>query len=121
MNLQSLGPLANAEDVRRKLQKLKLVFGAILLEAQNRNVDSPRRIEKCFPRKEDQEKLNKILDPQNGLYMTQAAQLTAGIEASDFDRIIAALRQLSNINKTLMVMSAVRLQELATDKEGDLV
>jgi hypothetical protein len=121
MNLQSLGPLANAEDVRRKLQKLKLVFGAILLEAQNRNVDCPRRIEKCFPRKEDQEKLNKILDPQKGLYITQAKQLSAGIDASDFDSIIAALRQLRNINKTLLVMSAVRLQELATDKEGDLV
>lgn len=53
--------------------------------------------------------------------MTQAAQLTAGIDASDFDRIIAALRQLRNINKTLLVMSAARLQELAADKEGDLV
>ena len=121
LNLQSLGTHAKAEEVRRKVQKFKLAFGAILLEAMNRNLDSPRRIEKCFARPEDREKLQQILNPQNGLYLTQAGQLSAAMDAPDLDRMIDALHQLRNINKTLLVMSAARLRELAMEKEGDLV
>ncbi len=121
LNLQSMGPNSSVYDVRRKVQKFKLAYGSILLEALNRNVDSPRRIEKCFPQREDQEKLNSILDPQNGLYMVQAGLLNAAMETSDLAKIIEALRELRNINKTMLVLSTARMHELAKEKEGDII
>ena len=121
LNLQSMGPNLSVDDVRRQVQKFSLAYGSILLEALNRNVDSPRRIEKCFPQREDREKLISILDPQNGLYMVQAIRLNAAIETSDLTKIIEALRELRNINKTMLVLSTARMHELANEKEGDLV
>ena len=121
MNLRSLGAAANADDVHRKVQKFKLVYGSTLLEALNREVDSPRQVEKCFPRKEDQERIQQILNLENGLYRTYSRQLHAGIEANDVDKIVGSLSQLRNVNKTLLVMTAARLEELAKEKDGDLL
>jgi hypothetical protein len=121
IELHSLGPRAETEDIRRKVRKFKLAFRSILLEALNRNLDSPRRVEKYFHRKEDQEKLQKIMNLENGSYITCAGQLYQAIEANNLETIIECLRQFRNINKTLLVMSTVRLQELVLEMSGDLV
>jgi len=121
LNLQSMGPNSPAFDVGRKVQKFKLAYGSILLEALNRDVDSPRRIEKCFPQREDQEKLQSILEPQNGLYAVQAGRLNAAMEANHLAKITEALRELRDINKTMLVMSTARMHQLAKEKEGELL
>lgn len=121
MNLQSLGRAASNEELHRKVRKFRLTFGRLMLEAVNRKVDSPWRIERCFPRKEDQDKLRLILNMENGLYMTCVQQLREGMEANNLSKIIECLDRFKDINKTLLVMSTARLQELATAIDGNLV
>lgn len=121
MDLRSLGSRAGAEDVHRKVSKFKLTFAMLVLEAMNRNLNSPHQIEKCFPQKEDKEKLRLILDMEKGLYMTYSQQLSEATEAKDVARIVDCLDHFRDINKTLLVMSTRRLQELIVAMEGDMV
>jgi len=121
MNLHSLGSAAKTEDISRNVSKFKLAFRLILLEALNRNLDSPRRVEKYFPRKEDQEKLRKIMNLENGLYMIYVKKLYEGIETNNLETIIECLGQLRNINKSLLLMTTARLQELVKEMDGDLI
>jgi hypothetical protein len=118
-NLHSRGSAAKKEEIRRNISKFNLAFRLILLEALNRNLDSPRRVEKYFPSKQDKDKLQQIMNVENGLYMNYSKKLYEGIEANDLETIIENLGHLKNINKTLLLMSTARLQELVKEMEGE--
>jgi hypothetical protein len=113
LNLKSRGSSVSSEEVRSAVQKFQLTYGLVLLEALNRKIDAPRRIENCFPQKEDQDKLRQILDPSGGSYTTCQQQLQKGIDANDVGGILECLNQLELINQALLVVATKRLQELA--------
>jgi hypothetical protein len=61
------------------------------------------------------------MNPEDGLYMKNASKLYDGIEANNLETITECLREFININKTLLVMTTARLQELVQEMDGDLV
>lgn len=121
MNLKSLGPRLGDEEISRSFRNFKLAMGSVLLDSLNRNLDSPRRIEIHFEKKEDREKLRRIMNLEDGLWMTQSSRLDSGLETGDVDKVLESLCELKNLNKTLMVMTLKRLLELAMEKDGDLI
>jgi len=121
INLKSLGPRAEHNEISCKFRTFKLVMGSILLDALNRNLDSPWRIEKYFEKKEDREKLQRLLNQEDGLWMTHESRLDSGLETGDIDTVVESLCGLKNVIKTLMVMTLKRLHELVIEKDGELI
>ena len=84
-------------------------------------MDSPRRIESCFETEEDKDRIRRLINVENGLYMSCSGRLQESIEACNVDGIVDCLNQLMDINKTILAMSTARLQELALQTSGELV
>ena len=121
LNLQSLGNTANPDNVRRQVRKFNLVFGATLLEALSHKMDSPRQIQSCFETKEDHDRVQHLLNTDDGLYIKCAARLQACVDDCDIDGIVECLDQLMDINKSMLAMITARLHGLLLKTPGRLV
>ncbi|MGD9359487.1 MAG: hypothetical protein PVH85_11485 [Desulfobacterales bacterium] len=121
MDLRSLGSKADQNDFDSQVQKFRLDFGSILLEALNRSLDSPRKILKQFPQEKEKKLLHKIIDPDDGLYTKIMQKLDNAIKEIDLDQIVEALIQMKDLNKTILVLTLKRLNELAMEKDGELI
>ncbi len=121
MDLHSLGGRAIKADIENQIRKFRLDFGSIQLEALNRRLDSPRKVLQQFPREDEKKLLSEIIDPDDGLYARHMRVFETAIKANDLGEIVAVLNKMKDLNKTILVLTLRRLQELALEKDGELI
>jgi len=119
--LQSLGHAADESKIRIELAEFQLDFGRILLDSLNRNLDSPRKIEKQFDEDKDVSILNRIMDPEKGLWTEYVENMQSGISNNDLSITLENLLKLRDLNKTIIILTLKRLNELALEKEGKIL
>jgi hypothetical protein len=119
--LKSRGPDANDEEIKNKLDEFHLRFNEIILDGLNRGLDAPRKVEKHFDVKKDRAILEKILDQKKGLWAQYHGKLNSALSKYDLNLTIDNLLKIRDINKTVILLTLKRLEEIALMQEGKIL